>query len=432
MRSSPEDLVALRRTLHRYAEPGWCEVGTASIVVETLQSLGWEVRFGRDVIQPKARFGLPSEAVLQEFYESAIRRGSPPEIAMRVRDGFTGVVGILRGGKTGPTISVRMDMDANFGHEASGMAHPPSRLGFRSSHEGIHHNCGHDGHTAIGLGLAYSLAQRRKELPEVRLIFQPAEEGLRGAQSMVDAGVLEGTDLFFGFHIGVQAVQAGELIAGYQKILASLKFDASFNGTSAHAAISPHVGRNSILAAAIATQGLLALPRHGDGETRVNVGRITGGDARNAIPSFARIEAEIRADTTAMLDDLQARAEHVVRGAALMQGVNAAIEFCGRSCAGNSDAELTNFVADVARSIGIVRSVRTAADFKGSDDAAVMMTEVQKAGGQSVYLGLGSPLTAVHHNPSFDFDESVLPFGVEVLGHVILQAANFTGEGYSY
>jgi aminobenzoyl-glutamate utilization protein A len=389
--SLPElDITALRREFHRRAEPGWCEVATAAKVVEVLRSLEWNVRFGADVVDGDARLGLPDLAVMEEFYHRAIENGTVRDVADSVRDGFTGVVGTLKGAHPGPTIAVRLDMDANLGIEADIEGHPPARLGFRSLHEGVQHNCGHDGHTAIGLGLAAALSEARSDLcGEVRLIFQPAEEGLRGAHSMVAAGVLDGVDLFFGFHIGVQALSLGELIAGYQNILASAKFDVSFSGQSAHAAISPHVGHNAILAAAIAIQGLLSLPRHGDGETRINVGRIVGGESRNAIPASARIEAEVRADTTEILEAMQQRAEQMVRGAAQSQAVEVSIDYLGRSCAGNSDSDLTKFVADTAQCLDAVSSVRLSKDFKGSDDAAVMMSAVQAQGGKAVYMGFG-------------------------------------------
>jgi aminobenzoyl-glutamate utilization protein A len=424
--SRPElDIIALRREFHRHAEPGWCEVGTTAAVVEALKSLGWAVRFGPDVVDAEARMGLPPDDVMAEFHDRAIGNGADRDVAGRLRNGFTGVVGSLKGERPGPTIAVRVDMDANLGDEAADQAHLPARLGFRSRHDGVLHNCGHDGHTAIGLGLAAALSGAGADLGgEVRLIFQPAEEGLRGARSMVAANVLDGVDLFFGFHIGVQALSPGELIAGYRNILASAKFDTSFTGQSAHAAISPHVGRNAILAAAIATQGLLSLPRHGDGETRINVGRILGGESRNTIPSSARIEAEIRADTTEILDAMQQQAERVVRGAAQGQDVEVSIDYLGRSCAGNSDTDLTQFVADTARHLDQVSSIRLSEDFKGSDDAAEMMSAVQQQGGKAVYMGFGSEMAAVHHNPSFDFGEKVLPFGVRVLERLIFEAGN--------
>lgn len=423
------DIVAVRRQLHRHPEPGWCEVRTASHVIDTLRKAGLHISHGRDVIDAGARLGLPSPEVLRRYHDEAVAAGVSPEVAGEVAGGFTGVVATIRGDLPGPVMAVRMDMDANLGFESDDAAHAPQKEGFRSLNEGVHHNCGHDGHTAIGLSLARAIAARRHELHgELRLIFQPAEEGLRGAAAMVAAGVLDGVELFFGFHIGVQALQTGELIAGYRNILASSKLDVTFTGVPAHAGISPHVGRNALLAAAIATQALHALPRHGLGDTRVNVGRFYGGDSRNTIASSARIELEIRADSTEVLAHLDEMAERTILGAAQTQGVEAKIEKCGQSCAGNSDADLTRYIAGIGKGRDAVTSIRMEADFKGSDDAAVMMDAVQRAGGRAVYMGFGSPLPAVHHNPRFDFDERVLPFGVRILEEAVMNAYRFTPD----
>ena len=111
--SPPElDVAELRREFHRCAEPGWCEVATAVRVVELLRSLGWEVRFGADVVKADARMGLPDPDVMTEYYDRAIGNGAAPEVAARLRDGFTGVVGVLKGARPGPTVAVRVDMDA--------------------------------------------------------------------------------------------------------------------------------------------------------------------------------------------------------------------------------------------------------------------------------------------------------------------------------
>lgn len=423
------DVTATRRLLHSHPEPGWCEILTGARVIDVLERAGVEVSFGRLVVAAEARMGLPDTRLLDRYLAKAVEAGARREIAERLSGGFTGIVATIRGNLPGPIIAVRMDMDANLGQESSDPDHPPTRGGFRSKNEGVHHNCGHDGHTAIGLGLANAIARNRHALRgELRLIFQPAEEGLRGAAAMVAAGVLEGVDLFFGFHIGVQALARGELIAGYRNILASTKLDARFSGVPAHAGISPHQGRNAILAAAIATQALMSLPRHGDGETRVNVGRISGGDSRNTIPSSASIEVEIRADSTEVLGFLGEMAERAIRGAAVTQDVEVTIERTGECCAGNSDDDLAAFVAEIASALPLVRSVRPHSNFKGSDDAALMMEQVQKAGGKAVYMGLGSPLGAVHHNPRFDFEEEVLEFGVSVLEKLVLEAHRFLDD----
>jgi len=410
-----ESVIAVRRDLHRHPEPAWCEFRTGSKVVLALRELGWTVAFGRDVISSDARMGLPSSAELERFYQMALQSGAAPDVLEKMRGGFTGVVAVLESGKPGPTIALRFDMDANLGNEASVQAHLPVREGFVSRNPGIHHNCGHDGHTAIGLEVAKALTAVQSSLGgTIKIIFQPAEEGLRGANAMVAAGVLDGVDFLLGAHIGVQALKVGEVISGYRNILASTKIDAKFRGKSAHAAISPHRGNNALLAACAATQNLMALPRHGEGETRINVGLLSGGQSRNAIPEEALLSAELRADTTPILRDLERWSENVFKGAAQMHNVQVETTKVGSSCAASSDAELSALIGEIASRISSVTDVRGAEDFKASDDVAAMMQVVQSTGGQAVYFGLGSPLNECHHNPLFDFDERVLPIGVDL------------------
>lgn len=408
-------VIATRRDLHRFAEPGWCEFRTATKIVQTLQAFGWEVRYGREVVDAGARMGVPKAEELDRFYRKAIESGADPKILEALRGGFTGVVGTLRGDKPGPVVALRFDIDANLGPESNDEAHPPTRGGFASVNYGIHHNCGHDGHTAIGLAIARALSEAKKGLRgELRLVFQPAEEGLRGAGSMIAAGVLKGVETFIGCHVGVQALKIGEVIPGYRNILASVKLDVTFRGRNAHAAISPQVGRNALLAACVAMQNLLAIPRHGDGETRVNVGILSGGESRNSIPASATLAAELRADTTPILDHLAERAMNIVQGAAQMQGVEMSIERVGGSCGASSDRELVDLVAKASKGLKGIDNVRDVRDFKGSDDAAAMMAAVQLQGGKAVYFGLGTELRDVHHSPNFDFDERILPIGVNL------------------
>jgi aminobenzoyl-glutamate utilization protein A len=418
----PEQLVAVRRDLHRHAEPGWCEFRTASKIVGSLEFFGWNVRYGREVVEPDARMGVPSSEDMERFYRRALETGANPETLKQLRGGFTGVVASLKGSEPGPNIALRFDMDANFGTEASTPDHIPAKRGFSSSNPGVHHNCGHDGHVSMGLGIARVLAELREHLHgNVRLIFQPAEEGLRGAAAMIAAGALENVDYFLGGHVGVQALKLGEVIPGYRNILASVKIDATFRGVGAHAAISPHVGRNALLAACVATQSLFAIPRHGDGETRVNVGLLSGGEARNAIAASARLSAELRADTTAILSDLESRADDILRGAASMHGVEVETSKAGASCAASSDPEMVEVIASAARRVRGVTQVKDVYDFKASDDVAAMMAVVQSKGGHAVYFGLGTDLKAVHHSPYFDFDERALPIGVEIFVEALKQ-----------
>lgn len=407
-------LISERRAFHEYAEPGWCEVRTSAHIASVLAALGFDVAVGRDVLSAE-REGLPSEDVLEEARRAALFSGAEEKFVEMVSRGHTAVVGTLRSDVSGPVVALRFDIDANYGDEATGDDHAPAAIGFRSTTAGAMHSCGHDAHAAIGLGVARIIAASRSQFRgEIRLVFQPAEEGLRGGNAMVRAGVMEGVDYVLGCHIGVQARNTGEIIAGYNKILASKKLDISFTGRNAHAGISPHEGRNAIQAAAVAVQNLLAISRHGDGETRINIGRISGGQTRNSIPATATLQLEIRADTSDILTYLDQEVRAVLNGAASICGVSVGIESVGGAGGASSDAELTAVVEKVANDNRRVHLVRRSSDFKGSDDMSSFMTAVQEQGGKAVYFGLGSDLPDFHHAPHFDIDESSLITGVEV------------------
>ncbi|MDG4788059.1 amidohydrolase [Micromonospora sp. WMMD1102] len=407
-------MTADRRDFHQHAEPGWCEVRTASLVARRLADLGFTVRVGRDVVAP-SRPGLPSQDELDAAFQRALEQGADLEYAELLRDGFTGVVATLTGRRPGPTIALRFDIDANYGDESSDPAHTAQTHGYRSVNGGVHHSCGHDAHTAIGLAVARDLAAAVDSLVgEVRLIFQPAEEGLRGGPAMVAAGVIDGVDVLLGCHIGVQARTTGEVIAGYRRILASHKFDVHFLGRNSHAGISPHEGRNAIQAAAIAVENLLAISRHGDGETRVNVGTIRGGETRNAVPAKAVLCGEVRADDNVILGYLRDRVDDVVRGAAAVADVDVQVEVAGGAEGADSTEQLAAMVAQVAGRVEGVTVVRQSADFKASDDMSSFMNAVQRSGGQAVYFGLGSDLGDVHHAPFFDIDDDALVIGRDI------------------
>jgi aminobenzoyl-glutamate utilization protein A len=419
---SGDELASARRDLHRHAEPAWCEVRTAALVAARLSGLGIPIKIGREVVHSE-RLGLPEPSELDAAYRRALDQGADPRFAALVAGGFTGVVGIVAGSSPGPTVALRFDMDANYGREARD-GQRASELGYISVNAGAHHNCGHDAHTVLGLALAERLALARDSGTlhgEVRLIFQPAEEGLRGGRAMVRTGVVDGVSYLLGCHIGVQALETGTIIAGYDNILASQKFDIHFTGRNAHAGISPHEGRNAIQAAAVAVQNLLAVSRHGAGDTRVNVGRIRGGESRNAVPATATIQAEVRADTNTILRHLLQQVDNVVNGAATICGVTARVEVVGGADAASSSADLVDVVASAAAASPLVTAVRRAADFKGSDDMSCFINEVQEHGGQAVYFGLGSHLSDFHHAPRFDIDDAALPIGVDVFWRCLEQ-----------
>src|SRR3972149_3335301 len=158
--------------------------------------------------------------------------------------GFTGVVARMTGARPGPSIAFRFDIDAHDLHESRDAVHLPAREGFASVHAGAMHACGHDGHTTIGLGLAEVLARLRAEWPgTVTLVFQPGEEGVRGARAMVEAGVVDDASVMVCCHLGAQSRMTGHVVGGISGFLATTK-----------------------LGAATAVLNLHAIPRHSAGE----------------------------------------------------------------------------------------------------------------------------------------------------------------------
>ncbi|MCQ2406891.1 MAG: M20/M25/M40 family metallo-hydrolase, partial [Oscillospiraceae bacterium] len=177
-----EEIIAFRRDIHSHPELGWLEMRTASLIARKLKEFGCdEVLIGEAVCERAARMGVPSDAVLEEHYKWAGENGADPEFLPSTKGGMTGVIGILRCGE-GPTVAMRFDIDALPIIENSGEGHYPAKCGFRSENEGVMHACGHDGHIASGIGTAKVLCSLRDKLHgTVKFIFQPAEEGVRGA-----------------------------------------------------------------------------------------------------------------------------------------------------------------------------------------------------------------------------------------------------------
>ena len=161
-----------RRDFHHFAESGWLEFRTATHVAEVLHQLGYQLALGRDVVDDAARMGLPSAEVLAREEQRAQAQGALPQWLEHFSGGFTGIVATLETGRPGPTIAFRVDMDALDLGEMQQPSHRPFAEGFASCNDGMMHACGHDGHTAIGLGLATVLQQFSHQLNGIiKLIF---------------------------------------------------------------------------------------------------------------------------------------------------------------------------------------------------------------------------------------------------------------------
>ncbi|HCL78960.1 MAG TPA: peptidase M20 [Synergistaceae bacterium] len=307
--------------------------------------------------------------------------------------------------------------------EARDEKHRPFREGFASLNENAMHACGHDAHATIGLALAEILAERKEELSGTfRLIFQPAEEGVRGGRAVAESGVLKGVDYFLSAHVGM-GVPSGTVAPECGDFLCTTKFDLTYTGTSAHAGGAPNEGRNALLAAATAALGFAAIPPHKDGATRLNVGVLQAGSGRNVIPAKALMKVETRGLTGALNSYVYDRAMEVASGVASMYGVAMGLEKMGEAVDAESDDELVRLVADRAARIDGVGTVAPRVSLGGSEDVSWLMSTVQSAGGKAVYFVLGADIAAGHHNEYFDLDERVLAYGPALFAELALALA---------
>jgi len=291
------------------------------------------------------------------------------------------------------------------------------------------HACGHDGHTTIGLGLASVLMAMKDQLSgTIKLIFQPAEEGVRGAKAMVAAGVVDDVDRFTAIHIGT-GVPAGEVVCGSDSFLATTKLDVHFTGVGAHAGGRPEEGRNALLAAAQATLALHGLTQHSGGVARVNVGVLQAGTGRNVVADCALLKVETRGVTNQVNDDIYQQALRVIAGAAAMYGVEQQVSLMGAARSCTPTQPWVDFIHQQADALGIFDSVvDRKAQAAGSEDATYMMERVKERGGQASYVIFGCALAAGHHNAKFDFDERVMPDAITLLATLALNQAQYRGS----
>jgi aminobenzoyl-glutamate utilization protein A len=410
-------VVAVRRDLHQHPELGFTEIRTAARVVTELSGLGWRTVYGRNAGDVRGLAGLPDQSTLDAAVERAYGCGVPDELVTALRDGHTAVLADLDGDRPGPTVALRFDMDALPILESADPGHVPAARGFRSSYDGIMHACGHDGHVAIGVALARRLADRR--FPgRVRLLFQPAEEGVRGARAMVAAGAVDDVDVFYATHLGL-GLPVAAVAATTTGRFATSKFSARFTGRAAHASGSPEAGRNALISAATAALNVQGLPRFAAADTRVNVGRLVAGTAANIVAAHAEMAFEVRSTDAEVLAEMARRSTLICESAAAMHDVLCEVVETGRAGAAPSDPGPVAAVVAAARTIPAVSEVHEAWPALGSDDATLFMDRVHTTGGTATYLGVGGGDIAPHHSDVFDVDERALPVAVALLEKLV-------------
>jgi amidohydrolase len=363
-----EEMTAWRRDIHAHPELGFEEHRTSDLVAARLKEFGIEVHRGI---------------------------------------GKTGVVGVLKAGKSPRTVGLRADMDALPIKEANTFDH-------RSRNDGRMHACGHDGHTTMLLGAAKHLAATRSFDGTVNFIFQPAEEGIGGAKAMVEDGLFKRfpCEAIFGMHnrpgmpLGRFAVRAGPMMAG------GAFFDIDITGKGSHGA-RPESSVDPVLVAAhIATalQSIVSRNVRPLDTAVVSVTQIHSGDAYNVIPQTARLSGTVRAFSDEIMRMIGANLARIAEGVASGFGAKVKVDFRIIFAPLVNDAKEADFAAEICNELVGKDSVRRdPALIMASEDFAYMLKEVP---GCYINIGNGDGEGACEvHNPSYDFNDLALPLG---------------------
>jgi amidohydrolase len=384
-------VVAWRRDIHQHPELGNRETRTAALVAEHLRKLGMEVRTG---------------------------------VAT------TGVVAVLKGGRPGPVVALRADMDALPVTEQVDLPFASKvRTQYNGQEVGVMHACGHDMHVAMLLGAAEVLAGMKAQLPgTVKFIFQPAEEGppsgeKGGAIEMMAQGALANPkpDAIFGLHVGVTPAEAGHITYKPLGFMAAADFyTVTVKGRQVHGA-TPWAGVDPIVVGSQIVTGLQTIVSRQMDLTNspvvLTVGAFQGGVRNNIIPDSIVMLGTIRTFDPAMRRDVQARLKRTAEQIAAASGATAVVDVQERTPVTSNDPALTErMVASLQRAVG-AQNVSLGRPVTGAEDFGYFAEQVP---GLFVFLGVrpkGTPESAFvsNHSPRFFADEAAMPNGVKAL-----------------
>ncbi len=385
-RSLADAAVADRRTIHRRPELAYQERETAALVASRLRQIGIPVRTG---------------------------------VA------GTGVIGLIEGGRPGRTVLLRADMDALPIQEESDLA-------YASATPGVMHACGHDAHTAILLAVSRLLAERRDEIPgNVKLMFQPAEEGGAGALRMIEEGVLEdpAVDAAFMLHVshqhavGTVATAPGPILAGANS------FTITIDGRGGHAS-RPHQAVDPVVAAAQVVTALQTLVSREAPPTEAAVltlGRLSSGTAANVIPDRAELQGTIRAYHDGLMREMERRLEEIASGVARALRAEARVDVHMRYPPTVNDPAMAELLAGAARAELGPGAVLEAEPEMAAEDFSFVL---QRVPGAMLRLGVrspGWPEPRPVHTARFELDEAALPIGIAVMARVALEFLGGSG-----
>ncbi len=384
-------VVTWRRDIHEHPELSNRETRTAEVVASHLRSLGMEVRTG---------------------------------VA------HTGVVGVLRGGKPGPVVALRADMDAlPVTEEVDVPFASKVRSTYNGQEVGVMHACGHDTHVAMLMGVAEVLAGMRSDLPgTVKFIFQPAEEGAPagergGADLMIEEGALDDPkpSAIFGLH--VFPYPAGEIRYRPGGTMASADaFRIVVRGRQTHGAL-PWAGIDPIVVASQIVLGLQTITSRQVDLTAapavVTVGAINGGVRFNIIPDSVVMLGTIRTFDNATRNDIHARVRRTAESIAQSAGATAQVVIDTTSAVTYNDPALTDWLVPILRTVAGASHVAVGPPITAAEDFSAYQRRVP---GVFFFLGITPPGTdpskaAPNHSPRFYVDEAALPVGVRALAH---------------
>ncbi len=412
-----DQLVNIRRQLHTNPEEGWSEFTTTAFIVQTLREYGFEVLTGRKVVNPEFCLGR-EPSVVAAGMERARKNGVSEELLSEMQE-LTGCAAILDTGRPGPTLAIRFDIDCVPVNESTDPSHLPAKEGFISKNPGLMHACGHDAHTSMGLAVAHWVMDNKDQLNgKIKILFQPAEEGVRGAAGMAASGIVDDADYFLASHVAMSA-KSGEIATNLYGFLCTTKFDITIHGKPAHAGACPQDGRNALAAAAHATVQLLGISRHSDGMTRINVGQLIAGEGRNVIPSKAVLKLEVRGETAEINNYMVEQVQAICEGISHSFGVTYECRKMGEAVDLNADPELVEVLNTCGRQVEGLTVVDKALNFGGSEDATILARRVQSKGGKAAFFLWGSDRPSGHHTATFDIKECDLDKSLELWTKVI-------------
>jgi amidohydrolase len=385
-------VVAWRRDIHEHPELSNRETRTAELVAQHLRSLGIEVRTG---------------------------------VA------HTGVVGVLRGGKPGPVVALRADMDAlPVTEEVDVPFASKVRTTYNEQDVGVMHACGHDAHTAMLMGVAEVLAGMRNDLPgTVKFIFQPAEEGAPtgergGAELMVEEGALDNPkpSAIFGLH--VFPYPAGEIRYRPGGAMASADaFRILVRGRQTHGAL-PWAGIDPIVVASQIVIGLQTIASRQVDLTNapaiITVGAMNGGVRYNIIPDSVVMIGTIRTFDTNVRNDIHQRVRRTAESIAQSAGASAVVTIDTTTAVTYNDPALVEKILPTLRDVAGASHVSLGPPITAAEDFSRYQ---QRIPGVFFFLGITPPgadpgKVAPNHSPRFYVDEAALPVGVRAMAHL--------------